>query len=58
MRHRDVTRDDVPALIDVAMGRCPHLQAWWVTGLFADGVDVDVARVVESPEGVPVAFAA
>jgi RimJ/RimL family protein N-acetyltransferase len=58
MRHRDVTRDDVPALIDVAMGRCPHLQAWWVTGLFADGVDVDVARVVESPDGVPVAFGA
>ena len=58
MRHRDVTRDDVPALIEVAMGRCAHLQAWWVTGLFADGVDVDVARVVESTDGVPVALGA
>ena len=57
MRYRDVRPDDVPALVDLAMARCPHLMAWWVTGLFADGVDVDVARVVEADAG-PVAFAA
>ena len=58
MRRRDVTREDVPALVELAMARCPHLQAWWVTGLFSDGVDVDVARVVESADGTPVAFGA
>jgi GNAT superfamily N-acetyltransferase len=57
MRYRDVRPDDVPALVDLAMARCPHLMSWWVTGLFADGVDVDVARVVEADAG-PVAFAA
>ena len=56
-RMRDVTPSDVPALVDLAMGRCPHLMPWWVTGLFADGVDVDAARVVESGGG-PVAFGA
>ena len=57
MRTRDVTAEDVPALADLATARCPHLMSWWVTSLFVEGVDVDVARVVESDAG-RLAFAA
>lgn len=58
MRTRHVRpQEDVTALAELATARCPHLMSWWVTSLFVDGVDVDVARVVESDAG-PLAFAA
>jgi GNAT superfamily N-acetyltransferase len=56
IRYRDATPQDVPALVDIALERCRHAMAWWITGLFGPEVDLDVARVAESGDG-PVGFA-
>jgi GNAT superfamily N-acetyltransferase len=42
---RDGGEDDVPAMIDLALRRCPHFEPWTLSGVFSGALDLDTAPV-------------
>jgi len=42
---RDGGEDDVPAMIDLALRRCPHFEPWTLSGVFSGALELDMAPV-------------
>ena len=45
MHVRDGGEDDVPAMIELALRRCPHFEPWTLSGVFSGALELDTAPV-------------
>ena len=47
---RDGLEDDLPAMIALAIARCPHFEPWTISGLFSGAVEPDTVAVAYDEE--------
>ena len=47
---RDGQEDDLPAMIALALARCPHFEPWTISGMFSGAVEPDTVPVAHDED--------